>query len=109
MPDVFVPMDTTGNSEYLEKISRKGLIYSFAYAYADSHRDVLSEYKTAEEFDSFLDQQNVLNEFVNYASEKEIVRDATILIMTKAMMKAKCEWLIFVVIKKQKKRKGNYD
>src|SRR5690554_723532 len=31
MPDVFVPMDTTGNSEYLERIFRKGLLYSFAY------------------------------------------------------------------------------
>ena len=76
MPDVFVPMDTTGNSAYFDRIYRRGLIYTFAYTWADSHREVLSQLKSAEEFDVYLDEQNVLNEFVTYAHEKEISRDA---------------------------------
>ncbi|MFW5773589.1 MAG: S41 family peptidase, partial [Tangfeifania sp.] len=44
MPDIFVPMDTIGNSEYFDNIFRKGLIYTFAYSYADSHREKLSEF-----------------------------------------------------------------
>ena len=52
-----------------------GLIYSFAYTYADSHREVLSALESADEFDSYLDEQNVLNEFVNYTREKGIARD----------------------------------
>jgi carboxyl-terminal processing protease len=74
MPDFFVPIDTTGNSDYYSSIYRKGLIYSFAYAYADEHRKDLSGLK-AYEFDSYLDQKKVLEEFLNYAAGKGIPRD----------------------------------
>ncbi|HDR50854.1 MAG TPA: S41 family peptidase [Mariniphaga anaerophila] len=76
MPDVFVPMDTTGNSAYFDRIYRRGLIYTFAYTWADNHREVLSQLESAEEFDVYLDEQNVLDEFVAYAQEKGIKRDA---------------------------------
>ena len=76
MPDIFVPMDTSGNSAYFDLIYRKGLIYTFAYAYADQHRENLSGLETAEEFDSFLTGQNVLNEFVTYAQEKGVAKDS---------------------------------
>ncbi len=75
MPDVFVPMDTTGTSEYFNSIYRKGLIYTFAYTYADNHREKLSEFTDAAEFDRFLDQQNILGEFVEFADEKGIAKD----------------------------------
>jgi carboxyl-terminal processing protease len=76
MPDIFVPMDTTGNSEYFNSIYRKGLIYTFAYAYADGHREKLSEFTNAAEFDAFLNEQNILEEFVEYAGEKGIEKSA---------------------------------
>ncbi len=75
MPDVFVPMDTTGNSDYLERLLRKGLIYSFAYTYADNNRKILSEFETTDAFEQYLDKQKVLNEFINYASRNDIQRD----------------------------------
>lgn len=75
MPDIFVPMDTTGTSEYFNQIYRKGLIYTFAYSYADNHREKLSEFTDATEFDQFLDQQNVLGEFVEFADERGIEKD----------------------------------
>lgn len=75
MPDVFVPLDTTGSSTWFEQIFRKGLIYTFAYAYADNNRQALSGFKSAEEIDSYLTQRNILNEFINYASSKAIPRD----------------------------------
>jgi len=75
MPDIFVPMDTTGTSEYFNQIYRKGLIYTFAYSYADNHREKLSEFTDAKEFDQFLDQQNVLSEFVEFAGERGIEKD----------------------------------
>ncbi len=77
MPDFFVPIDTTGNSEYYNSIYRKGLIYTFAYAYADEHRKDLSGFTKADEFDSYLDRKNVLEEFINYAAGKGIQRDNT--------------------------------
>ncbi len=75
MPDFFVPVDTSGNSNYFDQIFRKGLIYSFAYAYADAHRDELTALSDAGAFESFLDKKGVLNEFVAYASEKGVRKD----------------------------------
>jgi len=75
MPDFFVPVDTSGNSEYFNGIFRKGLIYSFAYSYADEHRKILSAYTKADEFDKYLDRNNVLEEFVKYAADKGVSRD----------------------------------
>ncbi len=76
MPDFFVPIDTTGNSDYFTAIYRKGLIYTFAYSYADQHREELSKLKTAGEFDSYLDKKRVLNEFIKFAETKGIKKDA---------------------------------
>lgn len=76
MPDFFVPIDTTGNSEYFTKIFRKGLIYSFAYSYADDHRDELSTLASAEEFDSYLDKKDALSDFVKYVESKGIAKDS---------------------------------
>lgn len=75
MPDFFVPVDTSGNSEYFNNIYRKGLVYTFAYAYADEHRKELTAFTKADEFDNFLDKKNILDEFVKYASEKGVPRD----------------------------------
>lgn len=75
MPDFFVPVDTSGNSEYYNSIFRKGLVYSFAYNYADEHRKILSDFTKADEFDEYLDKKNVLGDFVKYAAEKGIPRD----------------------------------
>jgi carboxyl-terminal processing protease len=75
MPDFFVPVDTSGNSDYYTSISRKGLVYSFAYSYADEHRKTLSDFTKADEFDKYLDRKNVLEDFVKYAAGKGIPRD----------------------------------
>lgn len=76
MPDIFVAVDTTGNSAYFTSIYRKGLIYTFAYAYADEHRNELSALASADEFDVYLDKKKALDEFVAYAIEKGIKKDA---------------------------------
>jgi carboxyl-terminal processing protease len=75
MPDVFVPLDTSGSSPYFDKIYRRGLIYTFAYTYADNNRQTLSELKTADEIDAYLNRKNVLEDFINYASGKDVPRD----------------------------------
>ncbi len=76
MPDFFVPIDTSGNSDYFTAIYRKGLIYTFAYSYADEHREELSKLKTAEEFDSYLDKKRALNDFIKFAETKGVKKDA---------------------------------
>jgi carboxyl-terminal processing protease len=75
MPDFFVPVDTSGNSEYFNSIYRKGLIYTYAYNYADQNRETLSTFKKADEFDTYLEKNKVFNEFVRYAADKGVARD----------------------------------
>ncbi|NOR73756.1 MAG: PDZ domain-containing protein [Draconibacterium sp.] len=75
MPDFFVPIDTSGNSEYFNLIYRKGLIYSFAYSYADVHRNELSTLESADEFDNYLDEKKAMNDFIKYAEEKGVAKD----------------------------------
>ena len=87
MPDFFVPADTSGNSEYFTKIYRKGLLYTYAYVYADQHRDVLSAFTSADEFDTYLNQNNILNDFVKYAEEKGVEKDAEGLKVSGLIMK----------------------
>ncbi len=75
MPDFFVPVDTSGNSEYFDAIYRKGLIYTYAYYYTDQNREILSKFKKAEEIENHLDKINILNEFVQYAAAKGVPKD----------------------------------
>ena len=71
-PDIFVPVDTTGYSTYFMKLVQKGIIYQFAYAYADQHRDVLTALKTPGEIEDYLDKNKVYNELIKYAAGKGV-------------------------------------
>ena len=72
MPDFFVPADTLGYSDYYQKITQKGLVYQYALDFADSHRKELSKFKSAAEFEKYLSQINILNQFVAYAEKKGV-------------------------------------
>jgi len=72
MPDFFVPADTSGYSDYYQKITQKGLVYQFALDYADSHRKELDKYKTSDEFVKYLNKINILNQFIAFAEKKGV-------------------------------------
>ncbi len=72
MPDVFVPLDTTGISPYFNKVRNLGLIYRFAFNYTDSHRNKLEKLSSANEIEGYLDKTNYFNEFVRYAESNGI-------------------------------------
>ena len=86
MPDFFVPIDTSGNSDYFNQVFRKGLVYNFAYNYADSHRDALSKLKTADEIEIYLDKSGALGDFVKYASERGVPKNENGFIQSKHMI-----------------------
>lgn len=51
MPDVFVPVDTTGYSDYYRDLTAKGILNRFAISYVDTNRKQLSKtYPTEESF-----------------------------------------------------------
>lgn len=76
MPDIFVPRDTTQYSPYFTRVANLGLVYQFAFRYTDRHRDMLTKIKSWEEMDKHLENANLMNEFVAFASEKGVKPNA---------------------------------
>ncbi len=76
MPDYFVPADTSGRSDYFDRIYEKGLIYQFAFHYSDTHRKELNRFGTAGELEQWLEKQHVLQSFVSYATAKGVAPDS---------------------------------
>lgn len=70
MPDIFVPSDSSYVTSYYNRCINTGVIYSFAFQFSDSHRDVLARYKTYNEMVIYLQSQGLLNKFVAYAEPK---------------------------------------
>jgi carboxyl-terminal processing protease len=78
MPDIFVPIDTLGLSQYFVDVRNQGLIYRYSLKYADENRKTLSALKTPDEFLRMLEKQNILKKFIAFASNegvKEVPRD----------------------------------
>lgn len=76
MPDYFVPLDTTGYSDYYSQITQKALVYHFAFDYTDMHRQELEQLKTPQAIIRHLQKLNVMDQFISYASEKGVKRSA---------------------------------
>jgi C-terminal peptidase (prc) len=72
MPDIFVPRDTTGYSNYYGKVANYRYLYQFAIKYTDINRTELNKFKDWKQLDKYLDSQNLLPEFVQYAAEKGV-------------------------------------
>ena len=76
MPDIFVPMDTTGVTPFFRRVRMRGLTYRFAFQYTDDHREVLSRYTTAGEMNTYLEGQNLMDKFITYAKSEGVSASA---------------------------------
>lgn len=75
MPDIFIPLDTMGVSDYLADVRNRGLIYRFALQYADDNRKQLEKYTTSEDIVKFLRRKNILPQFVQFADKNGVPRN----------------------------------
>jgi carboxyl-terminal processing protease len=75
MPDIFIPMDTTGVSLYFRELRAKGLIYRYAFEYTDKNRSALEVYKNPEELRSYLETLNLFDKFINFAESNGVPPD----------------------------------
>ena len=75
MPDVFVPMDTTGVTDYYVAIRNKGLIYRYSLIYADNHRDALEKLTDYKQIDQYLYKNHVFDSFIKYAAKQGVPRN----------------------------------
>jgi carboxyl-terminal processing protease len=66
-PDIFVPMDTSGNNEYFFAV--RNFVPEFIYKYSSQHADLLEKYKSEEDFKkNFVVTDGMEDEFYKYAS-----------------------------------------
>lgn len=73
MPDIFIPFDTAGITEYLMNVRNKGLIYKYALDYSDENRTELEKLTGPEDFVKYLKSRNVLSRFVSFAKDEGVI------------------------------------
>lgn len=74
MPDIFVPIDTVGVTDYYAEVMNKNILYRYTLDYVDKHRTKVNRLTTIAELTAFLDSDpSLVDDFVRYA-EREGVR-----------------------------------
>lgn len=69
IPDIFVPVDTTGYTEFLGKCNRGSLQVKYANRVVDTHRSQVHACTTMKELDAFLGSLNIKADFLKYSAE----------------------------------------
>jgi carboxyl-terminal processing protease len=87
MPDIFVPIDTLGISDYYRDIRDQGLLYRYSLNYSDENRNVLSGLKSTGDFVKYLNNQNVLRKFIAFAAKEGIKEDPRDIRMSEKILK----------------------
>jgi carboxyl-terminal processing protease len=73
MPDVFVPIDTTGVNAYYISVSQKNLTYRFTLQFTDQHRSELNTIQSLDQLNVFLDKSQPDVLFRRYAAGNGVV------------------------------------
>ncbi len=74
MPDIFVALDTTQNSEYFNSVLRKGIVNQFSLDYTDRHRkELTASYADVEKFRTgFVTDEVFMKEFTDFANREGV-------------------------------------
>lgn len=72
MPDIFVPFDTVGMTDYLMNLRHRGLIYRYAFKYTDEHRSVLSEFEDVDALKAHLDGKDLIPDFIRFVEKNGV-------------------------------------
>jgi len=74
MPDKFVPVDTSGITPYF--LAVRPLIYRFSLNYTEDHREVLTSHNDLKDMEKYLNNQNLLGQFVEFAGRNGIKKNS---------------------------------
>ncbi|MCS7084782.1 MAG: S41 family peptidase [Bacteroidia bacterium] len=73
IPDVFAAPDTSGGSKYFNSLRQKALFNKFAFRYSEQHPEIKARFKDGFDYAAnFYVSDELLNEFVKFASEKGV-------------------------------------
>lgn len=76
IPDIFVPIDTTGVSDYFSKLIRKGIMNRFALEYVNDNREEMDkDFASFEEFKKDFKIDKVTKKLIKYAEDEGLEYD----------------------------------
>ena len=89
MPDIFIPRDTneTKNAtSYFLNVVNSDVLHQFTLEYSDQNQIKLRSFGTYEELYTYLKQQPILEQFVEYAENKGVARRPTLIEISKDLI-----------------------
>lgn len=73
MPDIFIPADTVGLTNYFVEVSGRNILYRYTIDYSDRNRKALESVKNLEELKQMLNgNTSLLSDFVEYAKQQGV-------------------------------------
>ncbi|MFT4545364.1 MAG: carboxyl-terminal processing protease [Bacteroidia bacterium] len=77
LPDIFIPVDTTENSDFLRDLLRNGLFYQYVNEYVDANREELNaKYPDFDAFQSGFNQEDkMVGDFLAFAEKEMLPKD----------------------------------
>lgn len=94
MPDLFVPIDTTGLTPYFSKLFQKNLIFRYASQASDRYRKEINSIRTLDELDRFFADKNLFYDFVAYADRQGVHPTETEMTLSKELITAQIKGYI---------------
>lgn len=74
IPDIFIARDTLGMTSYFMEAYRTGLMFQFAYDFVDQHRSRIGDITDLDEITTYLNRQNVVEQFARFAEKNGLKR-----------------------------------
>ncbi len=75
MPDIFVPLDTTGFNKLYFEIKDLSLVHKFAFYYSDSNRFKLKKIANLDDFRKYLESDKIYDKFISYIKKEGLKTD----------------------------------
>ena len=88
MPDVFMPLDTVGMSDYYRKVWNTNVLYRYTMEFTDRHRAEMDAVSSLAELDTLLSKGDLVENFVAYAERNGVERDDVGLAMSHDIIEA---------------------
>ena len=88
MPDVFMPLDTVGMSDYYRKVWNTNVLYRYTMEFTDRHRAEMDAVSSLAELDTLLSRGDLVENFVAYAERNGVERDDVDLAMSREIIEA---------------------
>ncbi len=88
MPDVFMPLDTVGMSDYYRKVWNTNVLYRYTMEFTDRHRAEMDAVSSLAELDALLSSGDLVENFVVYAERNGVERDDVGLAMSREIIEA---------------------